>query len=102
MAAEVMPEIETEITLLETESGGRHGAILKGEYKGVLGVGSEHFSVRFIVQDKMGFKPGTTRFVGIQFLAPDAALTSFDIGTKFTVWEGRPIGHGQVTKILKQ
>jgi hypothetical protein len=75
MSSPVTPEIVVEITLLSFKAGSRNGAILQGEYRGVLGVGSEHFSVRFFVPH-------------------------FPVGTAFTVWEGKVIGNGRVLEVL--
>jgi hypothetical protein len=95
-----MPEIVVEITLLPSEAGGRESAIPKGEYRGVLGVGAENFSVRFFVSFDHGFSPNQPQRFGVQFLFPEAALPYFPIGTVFTVWEGRVIGNGQVLEVL--
>lgn len=101
MKSAVTPDIEAEISLLEAEDGGRLGAILRGEYRGVIGVNAEHFSVRFAVEGDVDFGLGSSKFVGIQFLFPDAALPHFSTGTRFTVWEGGTVGLGRVIKILK-
>jgi len=101
MTTEVSPDIEVEITLLPSAAGGRSGAILRGEYRGVLGVNDEHFSVRFFVPLDNGFTLGSTGKFGVQFLFPQPALPCFPVGTSFTVWEGRVIGTGKVTKVLQ-
>ena len=100
MKAPVVPEIVAEITLLPSEKNGREGPILQGEYRGVLGVGAENFSVRFFVPLECGFAPSQTLCVGIQFLFPQAALPVFLVGTQFSVWEGGVIGHGRVVEVL--
>lgn len=76
------------------------GAILHGEYRGVLGVGSANFSVRFFVPLESGFSPSQTQQFGVQFLVPEAALPHFPVGAKFSVWEGRVIGNGRVLEVL--
>ena len=100
MGKPVSPEIIVEITLLPPETGGRKGAILHGEYRGVLGIGPENFSVRFLVPFAEGFSPSQTQQFGVQFLFPEAALPYFSVGTSFTVWEGRVIGNGRVLEVL--
>jgi hypothetical protein len=100
MTKPVTPEIIVEITLLPSEAGGRKGAIQHGEYRGVLGVGSENFSVRFFVPLKDGFSPNQTQRFGVQFLVPDGALPHFPVGAEFSVWEGRVIGNGQVLEVV--
>ena len=94
------PEIIVEITLHPSEADGRKGAILQGEYRGVLGIGSENFSVRFFVPLKDGFSPNQTHRFGVQFLVPEAALPHFPVGAEFSVWEGRVIGSGRVLEVL--
>ena len=100
MTTPVTPEIIVEITLLPSAAGGRTGTILQGEYRGVLGVGSENFSVRFFVPLENGFSPSQTQQFGVQFLAPEAALPHFPVGSAFSVWEGRAIGNGRVLELL--
>ena len=102
MTTAVTPEIVVEITLLQTEVGGRKSPILQGEYRGVLGVGEEHFSVRLFVPLEDGIAPGQVQQFGVQFLVPQAALPHFPIGVSFTLWEGRVIGHGQVIEVLRR
>jgi hypothetical protein len=101
MSSPVIPDIQVEITLFPTEQGGRHTAILSGEYRGVLGVGAEHLSVRFFVPAGMRFGLGSTVQVGVEFLFPEYALRHFPPGTEFTVWEGRAIGRGRVLEVLQ-
>jgi len=102
MSTPVTPEIIVEITLLPTEGGGRQRAIHTGEYRGVLGVGAENFSVRFFVPMERSVSPGETQRFGAQFLFPETALPYFPVGATFTVWEGRVIGNGRVLEVLKQ
>jgi hypothetical protein len=97
----VSPEIIAEMWLLPTAKGGRSGPILQGEYRGVLGVSGEHFSVRFLVPLQGDIAPGQSSTFGIQFLVPEAALPFFPVGAEFTVWEGGIIGNGKVLKVLR-
>ena len=100
MPSLVAPEIVAEISLLPTTEGGLKGPILQGEYRGVLGVGDEHFSFRSVVPFPDGFQPGQTANLRIQFLVPEAALAHFRVGAAFTVWEARSIGYGKVLEVL--
>ncbi|SJZ52147.1 hypothetical protein SAMN02745119_00872 [Trichlorobacter thiogenes] len=102
MSTPVKPEIVVEITLLTTEVGGRKNSIPEGEYRGVLGVGTENFSVRFFIPIECNLTPGATQQIGVQFLFPEIALPHFPVGATFTVWEGRIIGNGRVLEVLKQ
>jgi len=100
MPLAVLPDIIAEISLFPNAGGGRNGPILQGEYRGVLGIGDEHFSFRSFVPFADGFQPGQTARLGIQFLVPEAALERFWVGSAFKVWEGRNIGHGRVLEVL--
>jgi len=96
VATPVRPQVLVDIELFSSDRGGRQGAILQGEYRGVLSVGKESFSVRFLVSSPKGFAPGESARVGVQFLAPEAALPHFPIGRAFEVWEGGVVGGGTV------
>lgn len=97
----VEPDVIAEITLAPTESDGRLSSISSGEYRGVLGVGAQHFSVRWFVPTSSALVPcGRSGTFGVQFLVPEAALPYFQLGTSFSVWEGRDIGSGVVLRVL--
>lgn len=100
MSSPVTPEIRAKVTLLATEAGGRSTPIPTGEYRGVLGISHEHFSARFEVPEESTFEPGRTLDLGIQFLFPEMALPKFPVGARFTLWEGRVIGTGEVTSVI--
>jgi hypothetical protein len=100
MSTPVRPEIVVEITLSPTENEGRTASIQQGEYRGVLSVGKDSFSVRFFVPLENGIAPSQTQRFGVQFLVPEAALPFFSVGASFSVWEGREIGHGKVLEVL--
>lgn len=102
MRNEPIADIIAELLLLPTEAKGRLTSICSGEHRGVLGVGSEHFSVRWFVPVGEELTPGgCSETFGIQFLFPEAALPYFKVGSKFTVWEGREIGSGRVLKVTR-
>ena len=101
MSAAVEPDVIAEITLAPTESDGRLSSISSGECRGVLGVGEQHFSVRWFVPTSSPLTPGgRSGTFGVQFLAPEAALPYFPVGTSFSVWEGRDIGSGVVLRVM--
>jgi hypothetical protein len=100
MPSPITPHIVAEVTLFPGTEGGREGPIRSGEYRGVLGVGTEHFSFRAVVPLVDGFHPGQTARLGIQFLVPEGATEHFQVGAGFSVWEGRSIGRGTVLEVL--
>jgi len=95
------PEIFATITLFASGRGGRQSA-LSSEYRGVLGIGGEHFSARFEIPAGLTLSPGESLEAGIQFLFPEMALPMFSVGATFTIWEGRDIGTGTVTRVVSR
>ena len=100
MSSPVQPEIIVEMRLLSCEEGGRRSPIRQGEYRGILGIGSENFSARFFVPVPQGISSNGVHRLGVQFLFPEAALPHFPIGTSFNLWEGHIIGNGKVVEVL--
>jgi hypothetical protein len=97
-----VPDIVAELRLHPGEANGRLSSICAGEYRGVLGIDSEHFSARWVVPVGEGLVPGgRTGTFGIQFLVPEAALPHFKVGAAFTIWEGREIGCGRVVSVAR-
>ena len=96
----VTPEITIEITLHPSEAGGRKSAISQGEYRGVLGVGSENFSVRFFVQFAGGLSPNQKQRLGVQFLVPEVALPLFRLVQCSP--SGRGAGRGLDSNVLNR
>lgn len=102
VSAPIKPEIIIEITLLSTEAGGRLSSISSGEYRGILSLEAQGFSVRWFVPTSSPLVPGgRSSMFGVQFLVPDAALPFFPVGATFSVWEGRTIGTGVVREVVQ-
>jgi hypothetical protein len=100
--SEPVPDIVVEIRLHPSEVNGRLSSICPGEYRGVLGINSEHFSARWVVPVGGDLAPGgRAGTFGIQFLFPEAALPHFKAGAVFTVWEGKEIGSGRVLSVAR-
>jgi hypothetical protein len=85
-----------EIRLFATEADGRAGPLLSGEWRTVLGIGSEHWSARLNFSGLPS--PGQVFEASVQLLAPEA-LQYFPVGAEFTVWEGGTKGVGHVLSI---
>jgi hypothetical protein len=83
-----------QIHLLPTESGGRKGPLISGEWRTVLGVNNEKWSARLAFAGEPS--PGETFLSQVQLLRPELALQYFRVGTEFTVWEGGTKGVGKV------
>jgi hypothetical protein len=100
--SEPTPHIVVELRLHPSEPSGRLSSICSGEYRGVLGIGSEHFSARWVVPVGEELVPGgRAGTFGVQFLFPEAALPYFKVGAAFTVWEGKEIGSGRVLSVAR-
>jgi len=96
----IKAHIIAELKLLPTEADGRLSSIAAGEYRGVLGIGSEYFSVRWFISENETLEPGgRARTFGVQFLFPETSLPNFRVGDSFTVWEGKTIGSGRVPAV---
>ena len=91
------PEFFADIYLLPTEAGGRQGALVSGEWRTVLGISNEHWSVRLTFAGQP--QPGETFHAGVQLLFPEQALPYFTVGSEFTVWEGGTKGSGRVVSL---
>jgi hypothetical protein len=100
--SEPVPDIVAELQLHPSEPAGRLSSICSGEYRGVLGIDSEHFSARWVIPVGAELAPGgRSGTFGIQFLLPEAALPHFKVGAAFTVWEGKEIGSGRVISVAR-
>jgi len=90
-------EFFADIYLLPTESGGRRGPLISGEWRTVLGINNEHWSARLTFSDQP--EPGSTFRAGVQLLLPKEALSLFPVGAEFTVWEDGTKGTGRVVAL---
>jgi hypothetical protein len=89
-----MPEsFVAEIRLLGTDSGGRVGPLLSGEWRTVLGINNEHWSARMLFQGTPA--PGDVFQAEVQLLMPEAQQY-FPAGVEFSVWESGTKGVGRV------
>jgi hypothetical protein len=93
------PEIDAELTLLPPAQGGREAPI-RGEYRGVFTVAADKaYSMRLEIPAESPLSAEHPTTVGVQFLHPKDALPHFKVGTVFSMWEGRAIGHGRVVSV---
>jgi hypothetical protein len=95
--SEPVPHIVAELRLSPTEPDGNLSSICSGECRGILGIGSEHFSARWVVPIGKELAPGgCAGTFAIEFLFPGSALPHFKVGAAFTMWDGKEIGSGRV------
>jgi hypothetical protein len=93
-------QFTAEIHLPATETGGRKGPLLSGEWRTVLGVNNGHWSARITFAGQPS--PGQSFTAGVELLRPDVALEFFTLGAEFTVWEGGTKGTGRVVSVTAQ
>ena len=86
-----------DIQLLPTEAGGRQGPLFSGEWRTVLGINNEHWSARLAFSGQPA--PGQSFTAQVHLLRPDLALSFFQVGAEFTIWEGGTKGAGQVVAL---
>ncbi len=96
------PDIETEISFIPTENGGRQTAVKSG-YRANHNFGFEGMlndaAHEYIGQESVS--PGESVLANIWFLVPEYQTGRLTIGFKFTVQEGaHVVGYGRITKIL--
>jgi GTPases - translation elongation factors len=94
------PDIETEITFVPTEHGGRKTPALSG-YRPQFYFGSLDYDADQEYPDVESVMPGQTARAFLRFLSPDYVIEHVSSGMEFQVREGsRVVAHGRVTKIL--
>ena len=89
-------QLEVEIVLAPSDSGGLANAVTGGEWRTVLGVDGEHWSARLHFHGKL--EPGKKSRATVEFLFPQA-LEHFPAGAEFTVWHGGIVGCGRVVLV---
>jgi hypothetical protein len=62
--------------------------------------GDEYFTALVETLDGSDLLPGGTTSVAVEFLLGQAALPSFQVGSQFTIWDGKDIGHGEVLSVV--
>ncbi len=92
-------DILADVRLLPTETGGRRGPTPADEFGCPIGVGTEFFDMRIDLSSTGSLSPGQSARVPMAFLRPDFVLPLLQVGSEFTLWEGKTIGHGRVVEM---
>lgn len=94
------PDLEVELRLLPTESGGRAKALWQGcrmphdfGFPDELNDGLYEFA-----GDPPA--PGASQKAYVWLLAPDRNFGRFEPGFEFSIWESRTIGTGRILRVL--
>jgi len=97
----VVPELAVTLKLLPEIRGRRQPMLGAGQHSLALVVGSEGFTVRFVLPEGTALDAATDQRVDVQFLAPALALPRFAPGTAFRALDqGGVIGTGTVIGTL--
>ena len=97
---EPMSDVETEITYLSTENGGREGYVASG-YRGQFHYGGQDWDAPQYFVNSERVEPGETVTARLRFLSPQAHIGRLEVGTVFLIREGhKTVGYGKVTKML--
>lgn len=97
MVGRESPDFIAEIELLPIEAGGRKIALMGGEWRTVLGVNGEHWSAMLRFEGE--HLPGATFEASVWLLMVDLALSMFEAGKTFEVWEGGTRAWGRVKRV---
>ena len=96
------------ITLFSTTNGGRVSPILPVRdfgcpifFKNVPSLIGHGYDCRILMREVgKEILPGETAHgIGIVFLSPEEVLPNIRVGTTFNLWEGKPIGEGEIIAI---
>jgi hypothetical protein len=103
-----MSEVTVRVTLRPSEQGGRREPILPlrdyscvAHFRDVPRLAGRGYDCRLLVS-RLGEQIGpgqTVEGVGVAFLSPTDVFPHLTVGTQFDLWEGRTIGHAEVTAI---
>lgn len=94
------PDLQVELHLLSTESGGRSKALWQGcRVPHDFGLPGEFNDgmYEFIGDPPV---PGATQRAFVWLLAPERNYGRFAQGFEFSIWDGRTIGTGRITQVL--
>jgi hypothetical protein len=102
-----MPKIKVQITLLRSDEGGRTQSIPAARFgcpvffDGIPELSDHAYDCRFLVAQRgKPIAPGeTAEDIEAFFLSPETVLPHMQPGVRFTLWEGKPIGRGQVVSV---
>jgi hypothetical protein len=102
-----LPKIKVRITLLRTDQGGRTQALPAGRFgcpvffEGIPELADSGYDCRLVVPDRdTTVAPGESADdIEALFLSPEVVLPHLRPGVRFTLWEGKTIGKGEVVSV---
>ena len=93
-------DIEAEVRFLTTAEGGRRGPVKSG-YRGHFFYDGLDWVAVQIYPDSEWVQLGETVRALISFMSPDEHVGKLFPGKEFSIREGKLVGKGKVTKLLK-
>jgi translation elongation factor EF-Tu-like GTPase len=94
------PDIETMITFLRTDEGGRRTPVMSG-YRPQFYYDGEDWDAAHTYPGVEKVNPGDTVTARLTFTRPDVQLGRIHVGTEFAIREGgKIVAKGKVTRIL--
>jgi hypothetical protein len=101
MNAVMKPDAVIRVRFLTPKEGGRVSAIEGSEYGCPVMVNDHGFDCRFLLNRVTRFELGSEYDIEIKFLRADLALQQIERNTTVSLWEGKTIATGVVTKVLR-
>jgi hypothetical protein len=101
------PDIYIKVRFKTSEEGGRKTSVkrkmpLGPDFYGCpLVVDGKAYDCRLFIGDN-GIELGKYYEIPVKFLDKDSALPNLSVGKNITLWEGKEVATGQVTKICDQ
>jgi hypothetical protein len=102
-----MSKVFAKVKLLSSAEGGRSMPLPLEVFgcpmfiEGIPELSTHAYDCRLLLSPALGrMAPGDIiEEVGIVFLSPEEVLSYVNVGTRFTLWEGRTIAHGEVLRL---
>lgn len=94
------PDIIASVRFYPTAQGGRKGPTSQPIFRCPLEFEGEKFDCGLHLEKTGPLAPGMTATVPITLLFPELVKPRLKVGSKFTLWDMRPIADGVVERIL--
>lgn len=102
-----MRYVKAKISFFSEAEGGRSQAIPSIDFgcpmyfENTPGLSSHAYDCRLLVSEygKAIFPGDAVEDIKIAFLSPEEVIPRLEIGTRFTLWEGKTIAQGEVVSI---
>jgi hypothetical protein len=93
------PDAYIEVRFRTTEEGGRKSPVVGAFYACPMFIDGEGFDCRLFIKG-LKLNLGSYYEVPLKFLNREMALSRLSVGKIVTLWEGRDVADGKITKII--